>query len=225
MNTVINIYAKKAKTDLVVFKEKGYQVEVRFDNVHLRDINKLLNFNLFSKNDLFVESQTLYELMQPIGGRGKHHYHGLTPEDVLESLRNVDNPYCVLENENNRVAIISSIISHFGEPLMIIIELNDGLKDDTSAKINKMVTMFPKSNVDEYIDKIGSKKVYYLNKGNVVKEKAQFRALGNEYQYRHTGLNCILYRSKMYLFMGPVFSSPLFPGASNARGLVIDFVG
>ena len=90
---------------------------------------------------------------------------------------------------------------------MIIIELNDGLKDDTSAKINKMVTMFPKSNVDEYIDKIGSKKVYYLNKGNVVKEKAQFRALGNEYQYRHTGLNCILYRSKMYLFMGPVFSS------------------
>ena len=172
MNTVINIYAKKAKADLTIFKEKEYQVEVRFDNVHLRDINKLINFNLFSKNDLFVDAGTLFDLMQPIGGKRKHNYHGLTPVDILESLKNIDNPYCVLENEENRVAIISSIISHFGDPLMVVIELNAGLMGDTFANINKMVTMFPRGDVDEYIDKIGSKKVYYLNKGNIAKEKS-----------------------------------------------------
>ena len=169
----INIQNKKeALLKLITLKEKEYQTEVRFNNVHLKNINKLLGFNLFSKNDLFVDAGTLFELMQPIGGKGKHNYHGLTPGDILESLKNIDNPYCVLENETNRVAIVSSIISHFGDPLMVVIELNAGLTSDAAAKINKMVTMFPRGDVDEYINKMGVEKVYYLNKGNIVKEKS-----------------------------------------------------
>ena len=172
MKTIINIYSKKAKTYLEEFKEKEYQVDVRLDNVHLKDINKLVGFNLFFKNDLFVGSETLFATMQPKGEDKSHNYHNLSPEDILEALKTISRPYCVLENKQNRIAIITSFISHLGTPINIVIELGSNLRGNANASINKLVTLFPRMRVNEYIDSIGTEKIYYLKIGNKAKEKA-----------------------------------------------------
>ena len=177
MKTIINIYSKKAKTYLEEFKEKKYQVDVRLDNVHLKDINKLVGFNLFFKNDLFVGSETLFATMQPKGEDKSHNYHNLSPEDILEALKTISRPYCVLENKQNRIAIITSFISHLGTPINIVIELGSNLRGNANASINKLVTLFPRMRVNEYIDSIGTEKIYYLKIGNKAKEKPRVTRL------------------------------------------------
>ena len=169
MKAIINIYSKKAKTYLEEFKEKEYQVDVRFDNVHLKSLNRLMNKELFLKNDLFVDSDSLWSMMQPLGGKKKHNYHGLTPEDILEALKNIKTPYSIFESDDGRISIVSSIVSHFGHPLAVIIELNATLKGNIEANINKLVTMFPVSDIEEFMNKKTVKEIYYLNKGNEAK--------------------------------------------------------
>ena len=172
MNTVINIYAKKAKNYLEVFKEKEYEVDVKFENVHLKKLNTLVKEEMFSKNDLFAGGKTLFDLMQLEKGKDQHNYHGLTPEDILEALKNIKTPYSIFESDDGRISIVSSIMSHFGHPLAVIIELNGSLKGDTEANINKLVTMFPVGDIEEFMSKKTVKEIYYLNKGNETKEKA-----------------------------------------------------
>ena len=166
MNTIINIYSKKAKTYIKEFKEKEYQIDVRFKNVHLLSLNEIIGFHLFIKNDLFVGGKTLYDLMQPEKGKDQHNFHGLIPEDILEALKNIKTPYSIFESDDGRISIVSSIISHFGHPLAVIIELNAGLKGNTEANVNKLVTMFPVGDIEEFMSKKTVKEIYYLNKGN-----------------------------------------------------------
>ena len=174
MNTIINIYSKKAKTYLEEFKEKEYQVDVRFENVHLKKLNTLVKKEMFSKNDLFVGGKTLFDLMQPEKGKGQHNYHGLNPEDILEALKHIKTPYSIFESDDGRISIVSSIMSHFGHPLAVIVELNGNLKGDTEANINKLVTMFAVGDVEEFMNRKTVKEIYYLNKGNETKEKAHW---------------------------------------------------
>ena len=124
MTKNINIQNKKETLfELQRLKEKQYDYDVKFTNVHLREINALVNMNLFSKNDLFVESNTLWDLMQPLGNSRKHHFHELSPEDILESLNSITTPYCVLKNDKGRIEIISPTAggaSPSGRALMIV---------------------------------------------------------------------------------------------------------
>ena len=172
MITVINLNSKKTKSDLITFKEKEYNVNVRIYNVHLRKINRIVGFNLFSKNDLYVGGETLYAAMQPKGSDVHHNYHDLTPEDILKALRSITNPYCVLKNGQDKVSIITSFISHLGKPINIIIEIGDGLRGMNDANINKMVTLFPISRVEKHIEKVGINNIYYIRIGNKAKQKA-----------------------------------------------------
>ncbi len=160
----INVKVKKAKDELIKFKEKEYECDVRFQNVHMKMINALIHFNLFTKNDLFISGKTLYELMQPLGGQDTHNYHGLNPLDILDALNNIIFPYCIFKTKHGRISIILSCLSHFGEPLMMIIEVGSGLMDDENANINKIVTMYPKSNIEKIINKLEPNELLYLNK-------------------------------------------------------------
>ena len=84
MKRTINIKSEGALNDIEEFKNKRYVMcDIRFENTNLRDVNKLIGSNLFSKNDLFVNSVALWEFMQPKGEKGSHNYHGLTPQDIL----------------------------------------------------------------------------------------------------------------------------------------------
>ena len=145
--------------------------------------------------------------MQPIGNAWSHNYHELMPEDIFNALNNLLDPQCVIKVKNEIYAVIPAYISSFNEPLMVIIELNSGLIINKNANVNKIVTIYPKSNLSDYLEKLDEKEILY--------KKMSI----------NTGSNClnwILYRSKMYLFMGPVFSSPLFFGSVHVKRLCID---
>ena len=168
MNTVINIKNDDALDIITKFKDKEYVMcDIRFENTNLRMINELIRSNLFYKNDLFANSTTLWELMQPQekqDDQESHNYHGLTPLDILDALNNIISPYCIFKTKQNRISIILSCLSHFGEPLMAVVEIGADLIKKKNAKINKLVTMYPKSNIEKIIDKLEPNELLYLNK-------------------------------------------------------------
>ena len=165
MNKIINIKNKKAVDEIRRFKEKKFSmIDVKFENVHLREINKLLSFVLFEKNDLYVNSTTLWELMQPMGKTGSHNYHNLTPEDIHKALNLIVEPFCVFRVKNDRYAIIPVYISSFSEPLMVVIEKEAELINNKNANINKIVTIYPKSKIDNFLSGIDSKDILYIKK-------------------------------------------------------------
>lgn len=165
MNKIINIKSRKAIDEIEKFKEKKYDMlDVRFENTNLKDLNSFVGFELFSKNDLFVNSITLWELMQPLGSRGAHNYHQLLPEDIFNVLNNLNNPEFVLKVKYGRYAIIPVCISSFNEPLMVIIEIGSGLKENIYANVNRIVTIYPKSDIRSIVKRVNNKNILYIKK-------------------------------------------------------------
>ena len=165
MKRTINVKSLRAINDIAKFKNKRYVVcDVKLENVHLIKINTLIGSNLFQKNDLFVNSDTLWSLMQDDNQIDSHNHHGLTPRDILDALNNILDPYCVFKSKQGRISIVLSCLSHYGEPLMVIIEIGSSLIEDENAKINKLVTMYPKDNVDKTIQKMDSSDLLYVNR-------------------------------------------------------------
>lgn len=166
MKKTINIKEKdKAIQELEILKNKHYyNVDIHFTNVQLRRLNEIVKPVLFSKNDLFMNSSALWEVMQPIGESDSHNHHGLTSEDIIESLVCLTNPYAIFKTKQDRIAIITTTFTHFNQPLMIVIELNAALANNYSANINKIVTMYPKDDIDNYLSKINQKDIYYIKK-------------------------------------------------------------
>ena len=162
MNKIINIRNKKSIDAIKIFKDKIFvPVDIKFENVHLRELNTLIGSELFSKNDLYINSKTLWELMQPLGNTGSHNYHELTPEDIYYALNDIVHPECVIKTKNERYAIIPTYISSFNEPLMVVIELQAELMNRQNARINKIVTIYPKSDLDKYLEGMDEKDILY----------------------------------------------------------------
>ena len=165
MRKIINIKSKDAVNDLNLFKNKHYySLDIRFDNVHLCELNKKVRKKIFQKNNLFINSTTLYEIMQPLGLSGSHNYHGLLAEDILNALNSLIDPKFILVSKNNRYLIIPTKISSFGISLMVVIETGAGLVDDRKACINKIVTIYPKSDIDEFLMKFNIKDILFIKK-------------------------------------------------------------
>lgn len=162
MQKDINIKNKAAAEKAITYykSKRVRDVDVRLSNTELKQINNLTRIDLFSKNDLFVNSETLWSIMQPIGDKDSHNHHGLTPKELIETFNNLTDPYCVFVAELGRLGVISTIISESGHPLMVVIEIGAGLIGRIDANINKMLTMYPKDELDKYLK---SKKVLYIN--------------------------------------------------------------
>ena len=164
----INVKSKNALEELTQFKEKKYVMcDVRLENVDLRNVNPLIGTNLFAKNDLFINSDSLWSLMNEDEDKSDnetHTHHPLTPTDILDALNNMQNPYCVFKTKFDRISIIVSCLSHYGEPLMAIIEIGTSLIEDMYANINKLITMYPYSRINKVIEKLESNELLYLNK-------------------------------------------------------------
>ena len=145
--------------DLKVFKNKNYgNIDIKIDNLHLQKLNTLIGKNVFQKNDAYISAETLWELMQEPGSRGHHNYHGLTTETLLDSLKSLATPFCVLKTFANRLTVISSIVLNKNR-LLTIIEINASLGNNQKAKINKIVTIYPKERIERYIR--GKTVLYY----------------------------------------------------------------
>ena len=166
MNKTINIQNKKeAVRSIMVFKIKNFAlIDLKIENVHLKRANSLVGANIFTKNDLFVNSLTLKDIMNQEIGEGSHHFHGLSPEEIVDTLANITDPYCIIKTTFSRYAIMSTTISHYGEPLMVIIEVGAGLGSNPSANINKLITIYPKDDIDKTIKNTEAKNVLYVKR-------------------------------------------------------------
>ncbi len=162
MNKIINIRSKKSIDDIAEFKDNDFApCDIKFTNVHLKDLNKILKKDLFSKNDLYVNSTTLHDLMQSKGKSDSHNYHDLMPEDIFKAINSLLDPECIILVKKERYAVIPTYVSSLNEPLMVIIELNSGLIINKKANINKIVTIYPKSNLEKYLEKLDEKEILY----------------------------------------------------------------
>lgn len=145
MKTSINIKNKIAAIkELECYKRrKVVPVDVRLTNTHLKKINGYIHLDLFSKNDLFVSSDTLYDIMQPIGGKGRHNYHALTPKELVEVFNSLIDPYCIYVAKYGRLGIVTETTTETGDPLLAVIEIGAGLMNNLDANINKLITTHP----------------------------------------------------------------------------------
>lgn len=114
-----------------------------------------MRYSLFKKNDLFVNSISLWELMQPIGSSGTHNYHNITPLEIVNVLNSLEIPFCIYKVKNGRHAIIPIFNKNSNSGWVVIIETNAGLINRPSANINKLITIYPISNLTKYIEKNG----------------------------------------------------------------------
>lgn len=153
MKTVINVKEREAAIkDICFFKDNvfpGY--DIFFKNINMKEINMVIERRLFTKSELYIDSLTLWEAMQPIGGKGTHNYHGLTPEDIFNALQSITNPSIVFVGKYHRYSIVTITMTHFDAPLVLFIEKGAGLRNNRNAKINKIVTMFVNSRIDKYL--------------------------------------------------------------------------
>ena len=165
MNKQINIKNRReAIRVLRTYKEKKYSHQtIKICNVNLKVINSFLDYKIFSKNDLYVDSETLFELMQPSGSKGIHNYHHLLPEVILDTLNVIVRPYCVFYENNNKYAIITTKIVDEKDPIMVIVAVESRTNENMDANVNKLVTMFPKKNVESYIRNLNEDKILYKN--------------------------------------------------------------
>ena len=162
MNKIINIKTNKAIKEIREFRDKLFvPIDIRFTNIYLKKLNKIINFELFSKNDLYINSKSLWELMQPIGNTGSHNYHELMPEDIFNALNSILEPLAVFKVKNQRYAVVPVYNSSFNEPLMVVIEKDAELMNKQNAKINKIVTIYPKSYLEKYLEGLDEKDILF----------------------------------------------------------------
>ena len=109
MNQTINIGNKDATLlFLTNLKNSKYQLtDIRLNNTHISDLNAVLGRKVFKNDVVFISSRTLWEVMQPIGGSGKHNYHGLTPENVYEAISTMRHSKNVTLSYDNRARLLA----------------------------------------------------------------------------------------------------------------------
>ena len=166
MNQKINL-AQKAKTIALLNKVKGMKnstFDIKISNSHIIELNKKIGKKIFKKEALYVSSTTICDLMEPVGGKNRHNYHGLTAEDIYLSLASIKDPQYVFFVKGKRYAIISVELSSFEYPMMMVVETDSGIVNDKDANINKIITMYPKSYIDDYIAKLDKRELLYKKK-------------------------------------------------------------
>lgn len=166
MKVIINLGEKESTLEtLSKMKNRLYApFDIRITNSHITTLNDLIGNDIFKKDSLYINSFTLWEIMQKIGKRGKHNYHGLTPNDVFMALCSIKDPKCVFIAKGERYAIITTELSHFSIPLMIVVEIGSTIDGIIDENMNKIVTIYPKDNVESILRKMNQKQILYRKK-------------------------------------------------------------
>ncbi len=121
----------------------GSSADIRITNSHIKELNKIIGKNVFKKDALYVSSRTLWELMQPLGGKGWHHYHDLSPKNIYDVLNNLKRSKEVIPSYDGRYLVIT-IVTVFNEVhLVVILEPNGALYNDRTTSVNRIITIYP----------------------------------------------------------------------------------
>ena len=148
----------------ILKKDNKTSRDIQIINSHITNLNELIGERLIKNSRLYIGSQTLFEIMQEGTGKGQHNYHNLTADDVYLSLISIKDPKCVFTVNGGRFALISIELSHFDKPLMVVIETESGLIENKTASVSKIVTIYPRGNIDKYLEKIDQRLLLYMKK-------------------------------------------------------------
>ena len=154
-----------AKETIKDFRDNKFiPFDVEITNSHVMNLNKLVGRKIVRSSKLFIDSYTLWEIMQSDLKQDNHHHHGLTVSDVFEAIYAIRNPGLLYVAKSKRFAIITTKSSHFGIPLLVVLEFGIGTKANANAKTNKIITIYPKDNIDKLIQRLNQKDILYRKK-------------------------------------------------------------
>ena len=135
---------KTALKALIAIKNSnGSSIDIRITNSHIKELNKIIGKNVFKKDALFISSRTLWEIMQPLGGKGWHHYHDLSPENIYDVLNNIKRPEEVIPSYDGRYLVITIVTVFKGVHLVVILEPDGTLYNNRMSSVNRIITIYP----------------------------------------------------------------------------------
>ena len=88
-------------------KRKLNNYDIRITNSHISKLNTILKKKVFKKETLYISSEALWEIMQPVGDKGKHNYHGLTPQNIFDALVTMKQSTEIEVSYDNRYLIVT----------------------------------------------------------------------------------------------------------------------
>ena len=145
MNRFLNLANKDACIALLEdIKDNDYvPFYLRITNSHIRDLNKVIGRNVFKKDAVYVNSQSLWEIMQPVGGEGGHHYHGLTPEQVYNALIRLRYSKNVRVSYDNRFVVITDVDYNDEVLLVVVVSPNITVVKEELDNVIIVITIYP----------------------------------------------------------------------------------
>ena len=141
----INLGNQKSALEVIETVQKNDYVpfDIKIHNSHITELNKTIGKTIFRKDALYISSRTLWEIMQPVGGKGKHHFHGLTPYNVLDSLIKMKYSRDIIPSYDGRYLIITVSFVYEKVPLAIVIDPKGTLNGKRGNNVAKIVTIYP----------------------------------------------------------------------------------
>ena len=142
----INLGNEKSALEVLtkIQEKKTTAVDIRIINSHIVSLNTIIERRVFKKDALYVSSETLWEIMQPVGGTGKHNHHGLTPQNLFDALSSIKSPKEIYVSYDNRYLIVTLATIIDGANLVVIVQPNCPLNNNLLANAIKVITIYPK---------------------------------------------------------------------------------
>lgn len=117
--------------------------DIRIINNHITRLNKVIGKKVFKKDALYISSETLWEIMQPLGWKGKHNYHNLTPIDIYNALRTLKDSKDISVSYDNRYVIVTLATIYDDASLVVIVSPNCLLNIYPGTEVTKVITIYP----------------------------------------------------------------------------------
>ena len=81
--------------------------------------------------------------MQPLGKKGKHNYHNLSPEEVYNALRTMKDSKDIEISYDNRYVIVTLATILENINIAVIVTPDGNLKKDLREKVTRIITLYP----------------------------------------------------------------------------------
>ena len=145
MQKNINLGDKGSAIDILRnLKENKYEsLEIRVRNSHIKDLNNVLGRKIFKNDVVYANAIMFWEIMQPVGGKGKHHYHNLSPENVYEALSTMRYSNNVTISYDNRYVIVTLATIAGGISIAAIVTPDGHTKQLNKKNVIRIITMYP----------------------------------------------------------------------------------
>ena len=123
--------------------KKGGSRYIRIINSNIKELNKVIGRKVFKKDALYINSLSLWEIMQPAGGRGTHNYHGLTPEQVYDALSRLQYAKDVFTSYRDRYIVITDVVFIGDVYLIVIVTPESDVPSQKLKNIITIITIYP----------------------------------------------------------------------------------